>query len=76
METKRQTETLADQRVPERWLRLKQILAPQGPVPISRSAWYRYIEEGKIPKGTKLGPRITVWRESDVIAFLESKEAE
>lgn len=38
------------------------------------STFWRWVAEGKIPKGTKLAARTTVWRRSDIEAFL--KEAE
>jgi|GEM_PF-868027 len=33
---------------------------------ISRSLFWRWIKEGKAPQGIKLGPRITVWKKSDI----------
>lgn len=52
-------------------LRLKQILAPDGPLPISRSTWWAGVRSGRYPQPMKLGPRTTVWRMRDIQALLE-----
>ncbi|MBS3958512.1 MAG: AlpA family phage regulatory protein, partial [Xanthomonadaceae bacterium] len=41
------------------FVRLPQILSL---IPISRSAWWAGIREGKFPQGIKLGSKTTVWR--------------
>ena len=48
------------------FLRLRSILSPEGPLPISRSAWFRGIAAGHYPKPDKLGPNTTAWREQDI----------
>lgn len=40
---------------------------------VSRSTVWMYAREGKLPKGTKLSPRVTVWDEKDVEAFIEKR---
>jgi prophage regulatory protein len=55
-------------------LRLAQILAPNGPIPVSRSAWYEGIKVGRFPAPVKLGPRITAWRVKDIRALIEGCE--
>jgi prophage regulatory protein len=52
-------------------LRLSDILAPKGPIPVSRSAWWAGVASGRFPRPLKLGPRTTVWRASDIRALLE-----
>ena len=47
-------------------LRIKQIVAPHGPIPVSRSTWYEWIRLGQVPKPIKLGKRISVWRSEDI----------
>lgn len=47
----------------ESFLRLHQVLEI---IPISRSGWWQGCKEGKYPKPIKLGPRITVWRASEI----------
>lgn len=40
-------------------------------ISISRSAWWAGVKSGKFPQSIKLGPKTTVWRESEVLAFIE-----
>lgn len=40
-------------------------------LPIGESTWWRWIQEGKAPKGMKLSPGVTVWRAEDVYALAE-----
>lgn len=49
------------------FVRLPQVLAI---IPISRSAWWAGIREGKFPKGIKLGAKTTVWRAEDIRALI------
>ncbi len=49
------------------FMRLPQILAI---IPISRSAWWEGIRQGKYPRGVKLGAKTTVWRVEDIQALL------
>lgn len=51
-------------------LRLSQILAPNGPFPVSKSTWWAGVKTGRFPKPIKLGPRTTVWRASDLLPLL------
>lgn len=43
-------------------------------VPVSAATWWAWCARGKAPKPLKLGPRTTVWRASEIKAFL-SKES-
>ena len=52
-------------------LRLSSILAPNGPIPVSRSTWWAGVKTGRFPKPVKLGPRITAWRVEDIRALIE-----
>jgi prophage regulatory protein len=52
------------------FVRLNSILAPNGPLPISRSSWWAGVESGRYPKPVKLGPRITAWRKCDLIKLM------
>ncbi len=56
-----------------RLIRLPQIIGPDGYLPVSRSHFYELIKAGEIPPPIKLGPRISVWRESDILDFIEKK---
>jgi predicted DNA-binding transcriptional regulator AlpA len=50
----------------EGFVRLSQILAPMGPIPVSKSTWWAGVKDGRFPKPTKLGPKTTVWRAQDI----------
>jgi prophage regulatory protein len=51
-------------------VRLSAILAPVGPVPVSRSTWFAGVKSGRFPKPVKLGPRITAWHVSDILRLI------
>lgn len=57
------------------FLRLSQIIGPSGLLPISRSTFYAKVKAGELPQPTKLGTRISVWRKSDIIAFIAKGNA-
>ena len=54
------------------FVRIKQILAPHGPIPVSKSTWWAGVKDGRFPKPLKLGSRVTVWRAEDIHALLEN----
>lgn len=51
----------------ERLLRLKQVLER---VPVSKSTWWAGCASGRFPKPIHLGPRVTCWRESEILALM------
>ena len=53
----------------DRLLRAKEVLEI---IPISKSAWYQGVKEGRYPQPVKLGPRTTCWRESDINQLVEN----
>jgi prophage regulatory protein len=53
------------------FLRLSSILAPGGPIPVSKSTWWQGVKDGRFPRPKKLGSRITVWRVEDIRALIE-----
>ena len=53
------------------FLRLPAIIAPNGPIPVSKSTWWAGIKSGRYPKPVKLSTRITAWRAEDIRAFIE-----
>jgi predicted DNA-binding transcriptional regulator AlpA len=58
-------------RLPETgFVRIDGVLAPKGPLPISRSSWWSGIKAGRYPKPVKLGPRTTAWRVEDIRALI------
>ena len=40
-------------------------------LPISKSAWWLGVSEGKYPQPIKLGPKTTCWRESDILLLID-----
>jgi prophage regulatory protein len=53
------------------FVRLSSILAPRGPIPVSKSTWWAGVKSGRYPQPVKLlGPRITAWRVEDIIGLL------
>jgi prophage regulatory protein len=57
---------------PERGLyRLKSIIAPDGPIPVSRSTWWAGVKTGRFPTPVYLGSRLTAWREEDIRKLVE-----
>lgn len=54
----------------KRLLRVQEIIAPYGPIPVGKSTWWEGVKSGRFPQPIKLGPRITVWREEDIEALL------
>lgn len=53
------------------FVRLPSILAPLGPIPVSKSTWWAGVKTGRFPGPVKLGPRITTWRVEDIRALIE-----
>lgn len=54
-------------------VRLKQIIAPYGPIPVSKSTWWAGCKDGRFPKPIKLGPGVTAWRAEDIRALYEGQ---
>jgi predicted DNA-binding transcriptional regulator AlpA len=54
------------------FVRLASILAPAGPIPVSKSTWWLGVKQGRFPKPVKLGPRITAWRAEDIQSLLRN----
>ncbi len=54
----------------EGFVRIQDIIAPNGPIPVGRSTWWAGVKDGRFPKPVKLGLRITVWRAEDVRALV------
>ncbi|WP_424991162.1 helix-turn-helix transcriptional regulator [Fluviibacterium sp. S390] len=56
------------------FVRLAQILAPDGPIPVSKSTWWQGVKDGRFPAPQKLGPRTTVWKVEDIRALYEGQD--
>lgn len=50
----------------KRLLRITEIIAPHGPIPVGKSTWWEGVRQGRFPQPIKLGSRITVWRFEDI----------
>ena len=57
------------------FLRLSSVLAPRGPIPVSKSTWWAGVKARRYPQPVKLGPRITVWRVEDIRALIEKPQS-
>ena len=53
------------------FVRLDMVLAPKGPIPVSKSTWWEGVKSGRFPKPVKLGPRITAWRVEEIRALID-----
>ena len=61
---------MSDTAVPQAgYLRLPQVLALY---PVSRSTWWKMVQEGRAPQPVKLGPRCTAWHSADIAGLIES----
>ena len=56
------------------FIRLKNIIAPNGPIPVSKSTWWAGVKSKRFPQPIKLGPKITAWRVEDIRALIERPE--
>jgi prophage regulatory protein len=54
----------------ERLIRLPQVIAKLG---IARSTVWLFVKQGKLPKPIKLSAKVTVWRESELNAYIAEK---
>ena len=55
-------------------LRLKDILAPGGPIPLSKSSFYAKVRSGEYPRPVKISARVSAWKATDILALLKSFE--
>jgi predicted DNA-binding transcriptional regulator AlpA len=51
-------------------LRLRAILHPGGPIPVSRSSWWAGVKIGRFPAPVRLGPKTRAWRAADIRALI------
>ena len=54
------------------YLRVSQIVRPNGILPIARSTWWAGVATGRYPKPVKLGPGITVWPARLILELAEN----
>ena len=53
------------------FVRLSSIIAPSGPIPVSKSTWWQGVKDGRFPKPVKLGIKTTAWRVQDIRDLIE-----
>lgn len=53
-------------------VRLKEIIAPHGPLPICRSTFLAGVRTGRFPQPVKIGPRISAWHAEDISDLIAS----
>jgi hypothetical protein len=53
------------------FVRISGIVAPNGPIPVSKSTWWQGVRDGRFPAPVKLGPKTTMWRVEDILALVE-----
>lgn len=58
---------------PGRAIRIPQVCSLTGQAPAT--IWRRVQQDPSFPRPYKLGPKVTVWSETEILAWLESKKA-
>jgi prophage regulatory protein len=53
------------------FVRLNSIIAPAGPIPVSKSTWWQGVKDGRFPKPVQLGVKTTAWRVEDIRDLIE-----
>lgn len=53
------------------FVRLQSIIGPNGPIPVSKSAWWQGIRDGRFPKPVKLTRRTSAWRVEDIRELID-----
>jgi prophage regulatory protein len=51
-------------------VRLKQIIGPGKPIPVSKTKWWDGIRSGDYPSPIYLGSRLPAWRAEDIHALI------
>jgi prophage regulatory protein len=54
------------------YLRVRDIVRPNGVLPIARSTWYQWIATGKAPSGIRLSPGVVVWPAAQIASLVEA----
>lgn len=50
-------------------IRLRDLIAPRGPLPVSKSTVWAWVKSGRFPQPVRIG-RVTAWRVGDIRSFL------
>ena len=54
------------------FIRLPEVLAV---FPVSKSAWWAGVKDGRFPKPVKLGPKTSAWRVQDIRSLIDNQGA-
>lgn len=57
------------------FVRLRSILGPEGPIPVSKSTWWAGVKDGRFPQPRKLGPGTTVWLAEDIQRLISDAQS-
>ena len=53
----------------DKLIRLPRVMELLG---IAKSTVWLWVKEGKLPQPKKLSPKVSAWKESDILAYIES----
>jgi len=53
----------------DKLIRLPRVMELTG---IAKSTVWKWVSEGKLPQPKKLSKRVSVWKESEIMAYIES----
>lgn len=53
------------------YVRLKQIIAPYGPIPVSKSTWYAGVKSGRFPSPARKDGRMSMWNAHDIRSYVD-----
>lgn len=56
------------------FVRFSNLIAPEGPIPVSRSSLYLMIKEGRFPAPVKLSARTSAWRVEEIQSYITDPE--
>ena len=51
----------------ERFIRINELMSITG---LAKSTVWLWVKQGRLPAGRKLSPRVTVWLESEITAYI------
>ena len=53
----------------ERLIRIKEVMHITG---LARSTVWLWMKEGRLPASHKMSPKVTVWKESEIVEFINN----
>ena len=52
------------------FVRLSQVLGPEGPIPVSRSLFLQKVRDKEWPQPVRISKRVTCWRAQDILELV------